>query len=175
VYYAGVKRGVPTFFVEADVTYVLVGFIAWFYMTLFHELSHAFFAWRRGAKVTGVYPYWHWYWWQVDLKEGQIYRCVVGLPPPIGKPPHANAKFRFAGYTWKGGEPWQPVEALAPVLMDTVTFTLALLVLAFGGMDPVYPCLFIVAAAIDLGIWIAGFFGRNFNSDGRRYRRFGGE
>jgi len=152
------------------VTYILVGLVAWFYSALFHELSHAFFAWRRGAKVTGIYPYWHWYWWQLDLKEGQVYRSVPGLPPPIGKKPNPRALFRFAGYTWAGGDAWRPVEAFAPVIMDGITLSLALLALAFDVTDPVYPCLFIGAAAIDLGVWLAGFFGSNLRSDGRRFR-----
>jgi hypothetical protein len=147
------------------VSYFLVFVVAWFYTTLFHELAHAFFARLRGAQVTRVIPYWHWYF--RNPASGRLIMSWVGLPPPLGKPPIPVAQFRFAGYEWEGGDPPKAVESLAPVLMDALTTVLAFVSMFFIPWG--YGALFMLCAVIDAVVWMLGYLDNTPGSDGHRF------
>jgi hypothetical protein len=142
---------------------VITILIAWFFVTLFHELSHAFFAKLRGAKILGIYPYWHWYRPHPTLYE------VWPWIPFKGRPPVAGIRFRFAGYRWKGGTPPKRIEAAAPLLMDAITISLAGAAMLITG-NVLHPAIFALFALIDAGVWLRGYFNDNALSDGRKFR-----
>jgi hypothetical protein len=143
---------------------VLTILIAWFFVTLFHELSHAFFAKRRGAEILAVYPYWHWYY----PDSGDRFK-VWPWYPGRHRPHVAGVRWRWAGYRWRGGDTPKRIEAAAPLLMDAITISLAGSAMLVTG-NVLHPAIFILFALIDAGVWVKGYLGGTAHTDGGKFR-----
>lgn len=146
--------------------HAFVALFAWWYCTLFHELSHAFFAWMRGANVLRIIPYWH---WSIPRLPSNRLEVWAGLPTWLGgKPTVEGAQFRFAGYEWRSGDTPKKVEALAPVLMDTITIALGLLSMLV--VPWTFGAIFVLFASIDAAVWFKGYFSDKPTTDGYVFR-----
>jgi len=141
------------------ITYILTFLAAWFYVTVMHEVSHIFFAYKAGAKNIKLYPFWHW--------------AIPGTnawQPPWRFPKDRSAwKFHFARYTchmmWPTGR-GNHID-IAPIYMDCVT---AVTSLALMTVHPTFALSLAACAFIDALIWNWGYFKGDNHTDGYKFR-----
>ena len=129
-------------------TYALCIIVSWIYVTVMHEVSHAFVAHKDGATKARIYPWPH-------MHEGWLY----------------FARYSYEGKTYTGSKNFIDK---APLVMDFVTMFLAVTISLFPGFIPFSNCL-VVAAFIDQLVWYWGFFFGGPHTDGHKYRYGRGE
>lgn len=138
---------------------LLIVLIAWFYSTLLHELSHAWFAWTRGATVK-IFPFWHW------LHT----RPPYPMSAPWNRPPMPR-RFYFARIRWNGGNPQKAEEHAAPLLGDV--FTIAWSTVFALAIHEAWPLVFVATSLIDAMVWGYGYFWGGPHTDGQKFKAAG--